>query len=75
MDVTAQVKRVNDVIDYLAMTYYNIAPLIHNMKIRPSNEIETLCVDSGGRGLFNPSLELCFFHHKRGQANQDWKTL
>lgn len=56
MDVTAQVKRVNDVIDYLAMTYYNIAPLIHNMKMRPSNEIETLCVDSGGRGLFNPSF-------------------
>lgn len=56
MDATAQVKRVNDVIDYLAMTYYNIAPLIHNMKMRPSNEIETLCVDSGGRGLFNPSF-------------------
>ena len=56
MDVTAQVKRVNDVIDYLAMTYYNIAPLIHNMKMRPSNEIETLCVDSDGRGLFNPSF-------------------
>ena len=56
MDVAAQVKRVNDVIDYLAMTYYNIAPLIHNMKMRPSNEIKTLCVDSGGRGLFNPSF-------------------
>lgn len=56
MDVTAQVKRVNDVIDYLAMTYYNIAPLIHNMKMRPSNEIETLCVDSYLRGLFNPSF-------------------
>ena len=56
MDVTAQVKRVNDVIDYLAMTYYNIAPLIHNMKMRPSNEIETLCVNSDGRGLFNPSF-------------------
>lgn len=56
MDVTAQVKRVNDVIDYLAMTYYNIAPLIHNMKMRPSNDIETLCVDSYGRGLFNPSF-------------------
>lgn len=56
MDVAAQVKRVNDVIDYLAMTYYNIAPLIHNMKMRPSNDIETLCVDSYGRGLFNPSF-------------------
>lgn len=54
MDTATQVKRVNDAIDDLSMTYYNIAPLIYNMKMRPSARIETLCVDSYGRGLFNP---------------------
>ena len=56
MSQEEQIARVNSVIDKLASSYLEVAPIIRAMDMRPSDRIDTLCVDSYGRGLYNPKF-------------------
>lgn len=48
-----QQKRIDETIDYLSVSYLNLAPTLYNMKMRASNKIDTMCVGPDGKGLYN----------------------